>query len=204
MKIKRLHQLLDKEIDSSKAIEFYAGLSLEEKREVNAFQTIAKFAQEIPSPSPSDEFLARTMARIKTRPRPRRTLWTWLRTPALSPLSLVASAALAAVIIWAWTSLELPPRKIPVSPPHRSVMVRMVYAAPQAQAVAVAGDFNDWKPDTTPMHRTTSGIWIVEIPLLVGSKYQYMFVVDDQWVTDPYAAATIDDGFGGKNAMIEL
>jgi hypothetical protein len=214
MKIKHLHQLLDKEIELPKAQEFYARLSLDEQREVNAFQNIAKLAQEIPSPSPSDEFLARTMARIRTRPRPRRTLWTWLRTPWLSPLSLMASAAMVAVIIGGWPLLQTnrpissellsSNRKISRSPPHRSVMVRMVYAAPQAQAVAVAGDFNDWKPDITPLHRTPNGIWMVEIPLSVGSKYQYMFVVDDQWVTDPNAATTMDDGFGGKNALIEL
>ncbi len=212
MKVKHLHQLLDNEIDFSKQ-EFYARLSLDEQREVNAFQNIAKLAQKIPSPSPSDEFLARTMARIRTRPRPRRTFWTWLRTPWLSPLSLMASAAMVAVIIGGWPLLQsnkptsselLSNRKIPGSPPHSSVMVRMVYAAPQAQAVAVAGDFNGWKPDSTPLHRTPSGIWMVEIPLSVGSKYQYMFVVDDQWVTDPNAAATMDDGFGGKNALIEL
>jgi hypothetical protein len=31
-----------------------------------------------------------------------------------------------------------------------------------------------------------------------------MFVVDGRWVTDPGAPATIDDGYGGRNAVLDL
>jgi hypothetical protein len=31
-----------------------------------------------------------------------------------------------------------------------------------------------------------------------------MFLVDGRWVTDPSAPATLDDGFGGKNGLLEL
>jgi hypothetical protein len=40
---------------------------------------------------------------------------------------------------------------------------------------------------------------------LPPGDYEYMFVVDDgQWVTDPLAVETRDDGFGGQNAVLEV
>ncbi len=31
-----------------------------------------------------------------------------------------------------------------------------------------------------------------------------MFVVDGEWVTDPQADRYVDDGFGNRNALIEV
>jgi len=68
----------------------------------------------------------------------------------------------------------------------------------------VAGDFNAWKPATARMRRGQGGIWTVELPLAPGRRYEYMFVVDGHWVTDPTAPANVDDGFGGRNAVLDL
>jgi len=68
--------------------------------------------------------------------------------------------------------------------------------------VAVAGDFNGWSTEATPLRRGPGGTWTVELPLGPG-RHQYQFVVDDVFVPDP-AGPTVDDGFGGKNAVIDL
>src|SRR3989304_1409940 len=73
-----------------------------------------------------------------------------------------------------------------------------------AREVAVAGDFNAWKPATARMRRGQGGVWTVELPLAPGRRYEYMFVVDGHWVTDPTAPANVDDGFGGRNAVLDL
>lgn len=83
--------------------------------------------------------------------------------------------------------------------------VRLVFH-PQGTAVdriAVAGTFNGWNPSSTPMHRE-NGHWAATL-LLPTDSYEYMFVIDDTtWVTDPFALTTRDDGFGNRNAILEV
>ncbi len=55
--------------------------------------------------------------------------------------------------------------------------------APKANAVFVAGNFNDWKPDVTPLHQL-NGKWIGALPLPPG-QHQYTFVVYGKWCCEP-------------------
>jgi hypothetical protein len=83
--------------------------------------------------------------------------------------------------------------------------VRLVYVPRDASIdnVAVAGTFNDWDPNSTPLQRQ-DGIFSTILVLPAGS-YEYMFVEDgDRWVTDPLAARTRDDGFGTTNAVLDV
>ncbi|MEZ4430944.1 MAG: glycogen-binding domain-containing protein [bacterium] len=76
-------------------------------------------------------------------------------------------------------------------------------AAPAATVVAVAGDFNGWRPDALTMTRTPDGEWLARADLPPG-RYAYMYVVDGQWTTPPDAPRTQDDGFGSTNAIIDV
>jgi anti-sigma factor RsiW len=84
-------------------------------------------------------------------------------------------------------------------------VVQLVYA-PQDHApsqVAVAGSFNGWKAGLIPM-RKQGEAWTATLILPPGS-YEYMFIEDDtRWVTDPRAPLTRDDGFGGRNAVLDV
>jgi hypothetical protein len=52
-----------------------------------------------------------------------------------------------------------------------------------ARSVALSGTFNDWRTYDLPMHRTAEG-W--ELPYTLGpGNYEYKFVVDGKWITDP-------------------
>ncbi len=54
-----------------------------------------------------------------------------------------------------------------------------------AHRVAIAGDFNDWQTQTTPMKPLKNGDFTATVLLKPGREYQYRYVVDGQhWVTD--------------------
>ena len=70
-----------------------------------------------------------------------------------------------------------------------------------AQEVCIAGSFNDWHPNVTPMVRLDDGKWAKELALRPG-RYEYRFVVDGQWVDDPAATELIPNPFGTPNAVL--
>ncbi len=75
---------------------------------------------------------------------------------------------------------------------------------PRAATVQVAGDFNNWQPEQTPMLKVgDSGVWQTEMNLSPG-RYRYRLVVDGQWQQDPYNELTELNPFGGFNSVIEV
>jgi len=75
----------------------------------------------------------------------------------------------------------------------------------QAHIVAIAGDFNDWNPQANLLEdQNGDGIWTGTLKLEPG-KYEYMFVLDgEKWLPDPNALRYAKDGFGNKNAILEI
>ena len=75
---------------------------------------------------------------------------------------------------------------------------------PRAQSVQIAGDFNNWQPEQTPMQKVgDSGVWQMQTKLPMG-RYRYRLVVDGQWQQDPYNELTELNPFGGFNSVIEI
>jgi len=74
---------------------------------------------------------------------------------------------------------------------------------PNAIDVCIAGTFNEWKADATPMLLLGNGRWAKELSLPAGC-YEYRFVVDGQWVDDPAAKESVTNPFGGVNAILEI
>ena len=85
------------------------------------------------------------------------------------------------------------------------VMVRFVYVDNDAESIAIAGDFSDWKPiNLEKQIMNDQSVWAGLIAMNSG-EHQYMFVVNgEEWVTDPLASTYQDDGFGNRNAVIYL
>ncbi|SHM95475.1 Glycogen recognition site of AMP-activated protein kinase [Mucilaginibacter sp. OK098] len=52
-----------------------------------------------------------------------------------------------------------------------------------AGKVFLAGDFNKWKPNDISLGKTIDG-WVLKTTLPAGN-YQYKFIVDGNWITDP-------------------
>ncbi len=84
-----------------------------------------------------------------------------------------------------------------------AISVQLTFRAPEAQRVAVAGDFNNWKTDAQEMKKT-DGNWSIVLKLKPG-VYSYSFVVDGKaWIPDPGAEFYEDDGYGSRNSVLRI
>jgi hypothetical protein len=81
--------------------------------------------------------------------------------------------------------------------------VKFTYYDPDAGTVYVAGSFNGWNTNATPLVRDEEGNWSAVVSLGRG-EHTYKFVVDGGWITDPDNPSTKDDGYGGVNSVIEV
>jgi hypothetical protein len=72
--------------------------------------------------------------------------------------------------------------------------------APEANAVCIVGDFNNWKPGATPLTRRPDGGWIGQVEMPHG-HHRYVFLVDEQRVLDPRATGITRDD---KNERVSL
>jgi hypothetical protein len=161
--------------------------------------------------TPPPSLVPAVMRRIAEPPPP--SLWGWLRRPRrlelrLSPLGAVVGAvAVAAVLVAGSWSVHPARQAITLAVPAESpapVVVRFTLAAAGAHKVAVAGDFNAWNPESTPLLDSDGhGSFVGSVRLPPGN-HEYMFVVDGQWVTDPAATERRPDGFGRDNAVLRL
>jgi len=78
--------------------------------------------------------------------------------------------------------------------------VEFAYNAPQAKSVVVAGSFNNWDAKKTPLQREGDR-WKARIPLAPG-RYEYRFVVDGHWITDPNSKETVRNDYGSTNSVL--
>lgn len=68
------------------------------------------------------------------------------------------------------------------------------------EQVFLAGTFNGWSTEATPMHR--KGDRFEVILFLAKGEYRYKFVADGQWITDMNAEKFYPDGYEGQNSAI--
>ncbi len=84
-----------------------------------------------------------------------------------------------------------------------------LYHAEDAKAVFLAGSFNDWNPEATPMSRSSSGQWTADLELTPG-VYEYRYVVDGQRSNEPGCANhdscpnCVPNPFGSKNQRVQV
>ena len=83
----------------------------------------------------------------------------------------------------------------------RPVRVCVELVEPAAKQVYVAGSFNGWEPETTPLIPLGNGRWKGDLTLGPG-RHEYLFVVDGQWRPDPNARETVENPFGGRNSVV--
>jgi 1,4-alpha-glucan branching enzyme len=87
----------------------------------------------------------------------------------------------------------------PTAPKANHVSLELV--KPDAKTVYVAGSFNEWKPEKTPLVSLGNGRWAGELAVRPG-RHEYLFVVDGQWMPDPNARETVQNPFGGRNSVL--
>jgi glycosidase len=87
-----------------------------------------------------------------------------------------------------------------------AVPVTFQYVPPSpAQKVYLAGTFNSWAATGLEMQKDAQGVFRATVDLGPG-KHQYKYVLDGTtWKEDPFApGGYVDDGFGGKNGVVEV
>lgn len=133
-----------------------------------------------------------------------------IETPADPAPSLIANCLAA---------LETAEEPTPASPPQKTTEQKIAefYGVKQvgpdvvfrarfedAKAVTVAGDFNNWSSDATPMETDSrQGEWRMCLPLTPG-RYRYRLVVDGKWITDPNNQYVEANQFGELNNIVEV
>jgi Glycogen recognition site of AMP-activated protein kinase len=122
------------------------------------------------------------------------------RTEPMQPQALLAQAAKVQPVI------PEPPKPVvaPSSTPRPEVArVSLELVRPEAKRVCVAGSFNGWQPDRTPLRPLGNGHWVGDLTVKPG-RHEYLFVVDGQWVPDPNATETVRNPFGGRNSVLTV
>lgn len=204
-----LHRWLDGEIGDDE-------LPVELRAEAERWRAVLGARREDVGPAPSwleQQVMSNLPAR---RPGVLRRILGWVarpRTVQIRPVT-IGGVAVAAVLVL----LLLPGERLPDAPSELEptvqatgqrdangrVWVQFMYVAPEAGTVTVAGDFNDWSGEEYRLEDPDGdGIWTGSLPIAPG-LHKYMFVVDGEWTTDPEADRYVDDGFGNRNALIEV
>lgn len=85
----------------------------------------------------------------------------------------------------------------------RARRIRIEFTHQTAVTVGIAGTFNDWRPELTPMIPLGKGRWAKELALRPGA-YEYCVVVDGDYRPDPLAPQTTPNPFGGVNSVLRV
>jgi chromosome partitioning protein len=82
--------------------------------------------------------------------------------------------------------------------------VVFTFRDPGANAVQLAGDFNNWVPDkNVETRKAPNGTWEKVVRLGPG-VYQYRYFVDGQWVPDPSNPRRVEGPAGGVNSVLVI
>jgi hypothetical protein len=90
----------------------------------------------------------------------------------------------------------------PSAPAVTSQGVTFTIAAPDAEKVHLAGDFNNWTLDGSEME-PMGGVWKKVVKLPPG-RYRYRYVVDGRWQIDPLNADVEPSPYGGDDSVLVM
>jgi 1,4-alpha-glucan branching enzyme len=78
-------------------------------------------------------------------------------------------------------------------------------AAPNAETVAVVGEFNGWDIHATPMKKLKSGDFTITLNLQPGREYQFRYLIDDAiWENDWNADWYVRSPYGDSDNSVVL
>jgi chromosome partitioning protein len=73
---------------------------------------------------------------------------------------------------------------------------------PNAESVAVTGEFTNWSREGVPLHKDSDdGLWKTVLDIKSG-EYEYRFIVDGVWIRDPANRDYIRNEFGQENSLL--
>lgn len=77
------------------------------------------------------------------------------------------------------------------------------YYSPMARNVHVAGTFNDWDLEASPLRKDRSGKWKAALSLPTG-RYEYRYLVDGVWENDQRPVECVPNAFGSWNCVVTI
>lgn len=87
---------------------------------------------------------------------------------------------------------------------NKTQTVSIQFLDSAAEIVAIAGSFNDWRHEVTPMVCMGEGRWAKNLALPPG-RYEYCLVIDGcKWIPDPAAKEFIPNPFGTHNSVLRV
>lgn len=158
---------------------------------------------------PPSSLVAAVMTKVERRRSRGFRDWLFRRrfVFSLSPATMAAGAltlVLGAFVARERLGSEAQDLAPPATVADDVVAVRFVLVQPGARRVSLAGDFNAWNPEGTPLAPSADGqTFIATVPVPRGT-HEYLFNVDGRWVTDPASGEQRPDGFGGTNSVLRL
>ena len=167
------------------------------KEMINAMRSVSMIAVPV-------DFTSLVMGRVGKYSRNRIAEWfDFIFTPRVVRWNMATAVSLALLI--GFSLYFIPTRNQPGN--GDVINVRFQIEMPEqsnVRTVSLAGDFNGWDTETMMLNLSGDNKWTLDVPLEKGC-YQYMFVIDGkEWMPDPGARKLVNDGFGGKNSLLEL
>jgi serine protease AprX len=115
-------------------------------------------------------------------------------------------------VVNAWRAVELAKTEshalnvVGCKPPRvENGRLMFVFHDDSAQNVSVAGDFNDWNHDATPLKRNSSGLWLTEIAIPRAGRFEYKFIINGRrWIEDPSNGMKAPNNYGGLNSVLVI
>ncbi len=81
--------------------------------------------------------------------------------------------------------------------------IQFALKAPEAKQVILTGDFKAWNEKGVRLRRGKDGTWKTSLDLKPG-RYEYKYLVDNQWRLDPVNQNTSYNTYGSQNSVIEV
>lgn len=72
---------------------------------------------------------------------------------------------------------------------------------PDAEVIQIAGDFNEWQPES--LDRLKSGKHKITVNLDPERAYSFRYLVDGEWENEWYADRYEANGLGVENSVVE-
>lgn len=159
----------------------------------------------ISSISRAEDLLRRAMKFVKREPGAADTI------VASAPATAIATADALATRVHPTLELvrsEVKPLPKPDGLKHifgarqTSQGVLFVQPASVGAKVEIAGDFNNWQPQATPMKLNRElGVFELCVPMSAG-RHQYRLVIDGHWTADAYNSDSETNPFGEPNSVV--
>jgi len=208
--IKLLNAYIDQELDaeSTQTVKEHLKSCSSCREEYLKLKQVVSILNSISPQLAPETFTQNIMAKISQEEIQIQSSWIdrikkQVSIPRFSFRLIGAAATAALVLFFAFTFIFKTPDISPICSAEVQFSLRI--NDNKTHTVAIAGDFNNWDPQANILEDPEEdGIWTGTLKLEPG-RYEYMFVMDgEKWFPDPNALRYVKDGFGNKNAILEI